>query len=209
LSVTLLVFTAYAAMLDRPFPFESVPVTLAAVNVMFSSVTAAVTPLSTSGIVPAAGATFTKLGDDAVYAHVPPAHVKPPYTVSPGVLAPKLTCDAYVPPHTYTRPSPFACATAYPIVAYGAASVPAPVVSLPAVDTNTPNAFVTTHGSVGAALLGWHVPLHRKYPGSHDPIAHAPLVHVATASANEHAAQLAAEQPFAGVSGRHDEPHSL
>lgn len=171
-------FTANAAMLDRPFPFESVPVTLAAVNVMFSSVTADVTPLSTSGIVPAAGATFTKLGDDAVYAHVPPAHVKPPYTVSPGVLAPKLTCDVYVPPHTYTRPSPLACAAAYPIVAYGAASVPAPVVSLPAVDTNTPNAFDTTHGSVGGALSEWHAPSHTKYPVLH-AMPHVPVAHVA------------------------------
>jgi hypothetical protein len=103
-----------------------------------------------------------------------------------------------------------ACAAAYPIVAYGAASVPAPVVSLPAVDTNTPKLFDTTHESVGAALLGWHVPLHRKYPESHDAISHAPpALHPATASGNEHAAQLAAEQPFAGVSGRHDEPHSL
>ncbi len=57
-------------MLESPFPFASVPVTLAAVNVMFAIVTAAVTPLRTSGIVPAAGATVTIDGATAVYAHV-------------------------------------------------------------------------------------------------------------------------------------------
>jgi hypothetical protein len=65
-SVTDAVALANTAMLDRPLPLLSVPVALAAVNVMFSNVTAAVTPFSTSGIVPAAGATFTIDGAEGV-----------------------------------------------------------------------------------------------------------------------------------------------
>jgi hypothetical protein len=58
---------AKAAMLDRPFPFASCPLAFAALNVMFAIVTAAVTPLMTRGIVPAAVATVTIDGADAVY----------------------------------------------------------------------------------------------------------------------------------------------
>jgi hypothetical protein len=125
-----------------------------------------------------------------------------------GAPDPMLTADPYVPPHTYARDSPFAFATAYPIVAYGAARVPALGVSLPVADTNTPKLSVTTHASVGGAVSEWQSPLHRKYPALH-AIAQLPVAHVALPlplGGPAHTVQL--NPQCAGSSGfTHEFPH--
>jgi hypothetical protein len=160
-SVTLVKLTAAlpdtnAAMLDCPATVVS-----AASNSTFSIVNADDTFAIVSGITPAAVCTFT-LCDPGAYAHAPPPHEKPPYTVTAGAPAPKLTALVYVPPHTYTRDTLPRCATAYPIVAYGVPRVPFPGASVPPEDTNTPNSSVTTHASVGGAVSEWQSPLQKK-----------------------------------------------
>jgi hypothetical protein len=146
----------------RPATLEP-PATIAsaASNSTFSIVNDDDTFAIVSGITPAPVCTFT-LCDPGAYAHVPPPHEKPPYTVTAGALDPRLTALVYVPPHTYTRDTLPRFDTAYPIVAYGALRVPLPGASLPLVDTNTPNASVTTHASVGGAVSAWQSPLQKK-----------------------------------------------
>jgi len=89
---------ANAAMLDRPLPFASCPLTLAALNVMFSTVTAALTLLNWSGMVPEGGCTTAICGADAVYTH--DEQLNPPYTVTAAALEENVTAFAYVPAHT-------------------------------------------------------------------------------------------------------------
>jgi hypothetical protein len=119
----------------RPATLEP-PATIAsaASNSTFSIVNDDDTFAIVSGITPAPVCTFT-LCDPGAYAHVPPPHEKPPYTVTAGALDPRL-------------------------------------------DTNTPNASVTTHASVGGAVSAWHSPPHKKNPVLH-AMPHEPDAHVA------------------------------
>jgi hypothetical protein len=146
-------------MLDLPFPLASVPVAAGDVNVMSSTSTAPLTPLTVSAGPPAVGATFAVV--PVAYCQFPPAHVSAPYRLT-GTLT--VTCSLYVPSHTYTRVRPPRCASPCVIVAYGDDGLPLPVESDPVVlDTNTPYVDVRMHGSVvtdGSSAFESHAPLH-------------------------------------------------
>jgi hypothetical protein len=63
-------------MLELPFPLPSVPVAASDVNVMYSTSTFPLTPLTVSAGPVVAGATFAVV--PAAYCQVPPAHVRAP-----------------------------------------------------------------------------------------------------------------------------------
>ncbi len=105
------------------------------------------------------GATTAIAVDEYVQSLTPPAgHVSPPNTDTPSALALIARASGYVAPHAYTRfdVRPATAAIRLPIVANGAARVPA-FVSLPAGAgaTNTPNESSITHGFwSGVAVAG-------------------------------------------------------
>jgi hypothetical protein len=116
-----------------------------AVKAQSENETPAVVPVTCSAYPAAVGATeATRV---VTYVHGLPEQSRPPYTSTPSRDEPTTRLVAYVPPHAYTRfPAVFARSIACPIVATGAAIVPA-FVSLPVVATNTPSSSEITQAS--------------------------------------------------------------